>query len=347
MFDIAREVLDELGAGRAVGVVVVTAVFGSAPRAVGSAMAVTEDGRAIGSVSGGCVEAEAYELARAALATGERATARLGGPDDPFAAGLSCGGTLEVATFRLGGGDAADAGIVGALERALGEGEVTLDIETGMAAFSLFRPRMPRMIVVGAVDFSGALADAARLLAFRVTVVDHRPVFATRPRFPSAADVVVAWPDAFLRELAARDPLGAEDAVCVLTHQERLDVPALVEALASGAGYVGAMGSRGTHERRLAALVDAGVGADALARLRSPIGLDLGGSTPAETAVAIVAEIVALRHRATAVPLSHTAGPIHAAPLDRTRDAAAHAGTPASAALDASRHTLSRDIGSS
>jgi len=311
VFDIAREVLDELGAGRAVGVVVVTSVFGSAPRAVGSAMAVTGEGKAIGSISGGCVEAEAYELARESLATGERVTTLLGGPDDPFAAGLSCGGTLAVVASRLGAGDAADADVVRALEASLGDGEVSLRIDADDEVFTLVRPRIPRMIVVGAVDFSGALADAARLLDYRVTVVDPRPVFATPERFPSAADVVVAWPDAFLRGVAEVDPLGAADAVCVLTHQERLDVPALTEALATDAGYVGAMGSRGTHERRLAALVEAGVGADALARLRSPIGLDLGGSSPAETAAAIVAEIVSLRHGATGVPLVRTSGPIH------------------------------------
>lgn len=334
MFDIAREILDELGAGRAVGVVVVTRVFGSAPRAVGSAMAVTEDGCAIGSISGGCVEAEAYELARAVLETGEQVTVTLGDPDGPYAEGLSCGGSLEVLAWRC---TRDDGPVVEDLRASIADdalGSATLSLDRGGEAFVLRRPPAPRMIVVGAVDFSGALADAARLLGYRVTVVDPRPIFATTERFLSAHHVVVAWPDAFLRGLASEEPLRARDAVCVLTHQERLDVPALVEALASEAGYVGAMGSRGTHERRLAALCAAGVGEDALARLRSPIGLDLGGSTPAETAVAIVAEIMALMNGATGVPLGLTSGPIHGA-------------SPAPSTVDASLHNRSRDIGNS
>lgn len=337
MFDIAGEILRELDAGRPVGVVVVTAVFGSAPRAVGSAMAVTADGRAIGSISGGCVEAEAYELARAALASGESVATRLGGPDDPFAAGLSCGGTLAVVALRV----SADApvGIADALRASLsGASSLRLDVG-GDEAFRLVKDAEPRLVIVGAVDFSGALADAARLLGYRVTVVDPRPVFATAERFPSAHEVVVAWPDAYLRDVDEGDgPLTERDAVAVLTHQERLDVPALTVALASAAGYVGAMGSRGTHVRRMAALREAGVSDDALAKLRSPIGLDLGGTTPAETAVAIVAEMVAMRAHATGRPLAQTAGPIHRAASPASADALA--ATPA-----ASLHTLSRDIG--
>ena len=348
MFDIAREMLAELDAGRALGAVVVTAVYGSAPRAIGSAMAVTEDGRAIGSISGGCVEAEAYELALAVLESGEPCVTALGGPDDPFASGLSCGGTLRVLVKRF---TRDDAEVVDALRASLdadgsaSASDVTLTLDVEGAAFVLRRARPPRMVIVGAVDFSGALADAARLLGYRVDVVDPRPVFATAERFPGAHRVAIAWPDAYLRALADQAPLTAADSVCVLTHQERLDVPALVEALASGAGYVGAMGSRLTHERRLVALHAAGVDDAALARLHSPIGLDLGGSTPAETAVAILGEIIAAGRGASGVPLGEVEGPIHAA-HSRT-PAAALAGSPVAAAPAASLHTLSRDIGSS
>ncbi len=311
MFEIAREVLRELRAGGRLGVVVVTSVHGSAPRTVGSAMAVTEDGRAIGSISGGCVESEAYELAGACLASGEAIATTLGGEGDVLAAGLACGGSLGVLALRLGDGGPDDASVTAALEAALDDerlGEdLVLELAGPGAAVRLVRPAAPRMVVVGAVDFSGALASAARLLGYRVTVCDPRGTFATRERFPAAHEVAVEWPDVHLGRLT----LGVGDAVCVLTHEERFDVPALTAALASGAGYVGVMGSRRTHDRRVAALRAAGVGDEELARLRSPIGLDLGGSSPAETAVAIVAEILAARTGASGLPLSGTRGPIH------------------------------------
>lgn len=310
MFDIARAILRELDLGEPVGVVVVMAVHGSAPRAVGAAMAVTSDGRAIGSISGGCVEAEAYELGLQTLETGESQAVSLGGPDDLLAAGLSCGGTLRVLSLRV---TPDDAEVVEALRAATGHGTVELSLEVpGEEPFVLRREALGRMIIVGAVDFTAALAKAARALRYRVIVVDPRPVFATPERLPKAHEVVVDWPERFLSELGdGNHPLGPRDAVCVLTHQQRLDVPALSVALRSDAGYVGAMGSRGTHEARLDALREAGVTEADLAKLHSPIGLDLGGSTPEETAIAILAEIIATRTGASGAPLGELAGPIH------------------------------------
>lgn len=168
----------------------------------------------------------------------------------------------------------------------------------------------PTMLVFGAVDFTAALVRVAKVLGYRVTVCDAREVFATRSRFPQADHVVVAWPDRLLAEVGAR--LTARDAVCVLTHDAKFDVPALVGALATEAGYVGAMGSRRTHADRVQRLVEAGVDAAGLARIRAPVGLDIGARTPEETAVAICAEIIADRTGRTAArPLSHTDGPIH------------------------------------
>lgn len=310
MFEIAREMLAELDAGDALGVVVVTAVHGSAPRAVGSAMAVTRDGRAIGSISGGCVEGEAYDLAQRVLAEGDLIDVDLGGEGDLYAAGLACGGSLGVVAMRVAPQDEA---IVSALRKSLDtSADVSLDVPRDPArasgVFTLHRPAAPRMIVVGAVDFSGALASAAKALGYRVTVVDARPVFATEARFPQADEVVALWPDRYL----AGQTLGTDDVVCVLTHEERFDIPTLALALRSHAGYVGAMGSRRTHERRIGLLREAGLSEGELARLRSPIGLDLGGSTPAETAVAILAEILVERTGATGLRLSERAGPIHA-----------------------------------
>jgi xanthine dehydrogenase accessory factor len=167
--------------------------------------------------------------------------------------------------------------------------------------------------VFGAVDFTGALVRIGKVLGFRVTVCDAREVFATRARFPEADEVVVDWPDRYLARSGAS--LTVRDAVCVLTHDAKFDVPALVAALATDAGYIGAMGSRRTHAERVARLGDAGVGPDGLARIHAPIGLDLGARTPEETAVSICAEIIARRTgRADARPLRDTAGPIHASP---------------------------------
>ncbi|MFI5721666.1 XdhC family protein [Streptomyces cyaneofuscatus] len=165
----------------------------------------------------------------------------------------------------------------------------------------------PRMIVFGAVDFAAALVRAGKFLGHHVTVCDARPAFATRARFPEADEVVVDWPHRYLRGTRT----DGRTVVCVLTHEARFDVPLLTEALRRPAAFVGAMGSRRTHEDRLRRLRQAGLGEDELARLRSPIGLDLGARTPEETALSIAAEIVAARRGGTGLPLTGGAEPIH------------------------------------
>lgn len=183
-----------------------------------------------------------------------------------------------------------------------GEAEVTVFIES-------YAPP-PRMLIFGAVDFTLALVRVAKLLGYHVTVCDAREVFATEKRFREADEVVVDWPNRLLERVGPT--LGSRDAVCVLTHDAKFDVPAIVSALATDVGYLGAMGSRTTHEKRLERLREAGVDESSLARLMAPIGLDLGARTPEETAVAIVAEIIALRTgRTSAPPLRDTSGPIH------------------------------------
>ena len=167
----------------------------------------------------------------------------------------------------------------------------------------------PRMLIFGAVDFTAALARVAKVLGYRVTVCDARSVFATSKRFPMADEVVVSWPDRLLDEVG--EHLGPRDAVCVLTHDAKFDVPAITSALATGVGYIGVMGSRRTHDDRTVRLIDAGVTGEQLARLRSPIGLDIGAATPEETAVSIISEIISLRTGRKAEGLSTTTGPIH------------------------------------
>ncbi|MGW4306005.1 XdhC family protein [Streptomyces californicus] len=168
----------------------------------------------------------------------------------------------------------------------------------------------PRMIVFGAVDFAAALVQAGKFLGHHVTVCDARSVFATAARFPEADEVVVDWPHRYLR----RTRTDARTVLCVLTHEARFDVPLLTEALRMPAAFIGAMGSRRTHEDRTRRLREAGVSDGELARLRSPIGLDLGARTPEETALSIAAEIVAARRGGTGRPLTGGAEPIHREP---------------------------------
>ena len=167
----------------------------------------------------------------------------------------------------------------------------------------------PQLLVFGAVDFTGALARIGKVLGYRVTVCDAREVFATKARFPFADDVVVDWPHRLLDRVG--DQLGPRDAVCVLTHDPKFDVPAVKAALQTRVGYLGAMGSRRTTEDRKRRLRDEGVTEEELARVMAPIGLDLGARTPEETAISILAEVIATRTGRSAPSLRDTEGDIH------------------------------------
>lgn len=200
----------------------------------------------------------------------------------------------------------------------------------GMQVFVASHAPRPRMIVFGAIDFAAALTRQAALLGYRITVCDARPVFATAARFPAADEVVVEWPHRYLRAQAEAGALDGRTAICVLTHDPKFDVPVLDVALRLDVGYVGAMGSRATHDDRLARLRAAGLGDAELAALASPIGLDLGARTPEETAVSIMGEIVALRWGGSGRRLSAVAGRIHHEP----------AGGAAVTSLDVAGHRL-------
>ncbi len=219
------------------------------------------------------------------------------------------------ATGTLGAGDRLDQAVDddarGMLAQGLtgvrhyGEhGERRLD-ELSVFVQSFAPP--PRMLVFGAIDFAAAVARAGKFLGYRVTVCDARPVFATHARFPDADEVVVEWPHRYL----AQTSVDERTVICVLTHDPKFDVPLLEVALRTTAGYIGAMGSRRTHEDRLARLREAGLTGDELARLRSPIGLDLGARTPEETAVSVAAELIQLRWGGSGHPLTETTGRIH------------------------------------
>ncbi len=181
------------------------------------------------------------------------------------------------------------------------ESELTVFVES-------FAPP-PIMLVFGAVDFTAALARAAKLLGFKVVVADARAMFATVKRFPMADEVMVAWPDEVFDVYA--DRLGRHDAVCILTHDTKFDVPAVQRAVATNVGYIGVMGSRRTHAARLKRLQEVGVSQDAIGRLMAPIGLDIGSRTPEETAVSVCAEIIANRSGHAAPSLRDGTGPIH------------------------------------
>ncbi len=178
------------------------------------------------------------------------------------------------------------------------------ELEVFVASFA----PAPRMMIFGAIDFSAALTKAGKLLGFHVTVVDAREIFATRKRFPEADEIVVDWPH---RWLASQD-VDSRTVICVLTHDPKFDVPALKTAVATRASYIGAMGSRRTHEDRVVRLKEAGLTDDEIARIHSPIGLDLGARTPEETAISIAAEIIQSRWGGSGASLTSAEGPIHA-----------------------------------
>ena len=188
-------------------------------------------------------------------------------------------------------------------------------MDTGMRVFvSSFQPK-PRMIVFGAIDFAAAVARQGAFIGYNVTVCDARPVFATKARFPGADEVVVSWPHLYLQKQIDEGKIDQRTVLCVLTHDPKFDVPVLDLALRlegrDRPAYIGAMGSRKTHEDRLVRLKEAGLDEEQLARLVSPIGLDLGGRTPEETAVSVAAEIIAMRWGGTNVRLTETDRRVH------------------------------------
>jgi xanthine dehydrogenase accessory factor len=295
----------------------VVATRRSAPRPVGSKLLVGEDGSMEGSVSGGCVESEVYEECRAVLAGGAPVLRTYGITDDQaLEVGLPCGGEIDVFVREY------DPSVY----EAIGERRAVVwtNLETGAQRVTfddvlthskvvgnefadVFGPP-PRLLVFGAVDTAEALCRAAKELGWRTIAADARGRFATAARIPSADELLVAWPEDVLAQV---QPDHAT-AIVVLTHDEKFDDPALIGALQTEAFYIGALGSRRNQERRRERLLEAGVSEDALERIHGPLGLDIGADTPAETAVSILAEILAVRAGRAGGPLRESSQRIHA-----------------------------------
>jgi len=336
-----RDVLGDIerwqARGESVALATVVATRRSAPRPVGSKLAVSESGEMAGSVSGGCVESDVYEHAREVLAGADPRLVSYGIPDEfAFSVGLPCGGEIDVFVERadpivleevrrlldedrhgvlftvvegadLGGRALALDGDERA-EEAIRRGRSHVLEQDGEKVFAdVFGPP-PRLLVFGAVDTAEELCRAAKQVGWRTIVADARAKFATPERVPSADELLVAWPEEALRRVRP----SYDTAIVVLTHEDKFDLPALTGALETEAFYVGALGSRRNQARRRELLRETGLDEEQLERISGPCGLDIGAHTPAETAVSILAEILARRAGRSGGPLQQASGRIHA-----------------------------------
>jgi xanthine dehydrogenase accessory factor len=345
-----KEILTDVARWRARGdriaLATVIATRRSAPRPVGSKLVISDRGEMAGSVSGGCVENEVYGQACEILEGAPPQLLSYGISDDEaFAVGLPCGGEIDVfvdtaspellerlarviereeraVLFTVVEGDRVGAQLLATEDGdRVGEGSdehfddvlrggrnVVLELDSGEKVFAEVYGPPPRLLVFGAVDTAEALCRAARGLGWHTIVSDARGKFASSERLPSADEIVVAWPD----ETLARVRPDHQTAVVVLTHDERWDVPALKGALETEAFYIGALGSRRNQARRRERLLEEGVAESQLERVQGPAGLDIGADTPAETALSILAEILAIRAGREGGRLKEAKGRIHA-----------------------------------
>jgi xanthine dehydrogenase accessory factor len=306
-----REVLAELTewtrAGEEIALATVVETWGSSPRPLGSKMVVTRSGKMAGSVSNGCIEGAVFEEAQKVLKSRKPKVAAFGVADDvAFEVGLACGGHIEVFVEPLG---PVHERLIAMLQRneqatlrtnlVTGETEVIegwtppgseLAHREGDLLVEPFR-RPAHLIIVGAIHIAIPLHRLAKLMGYRITVVDARAKFATKERFPEADELIVAWPDEAMEKIV----IDNSSYVVILTHDPKFDLPALRSVLAKDAGYIGAIGSRKTNQNRFDALRAEGFTEEQLSRVHGPIGLDLGGRGAEETALGILAEITAVR----------------------------------------------------
>ncbi|MEU4709912.1 XdhC family protein [Nocardia salmonicida] len=358
MRDLLGQIL-ELLPDQAVALARIVDRTGAGPRETGAAMAMTHDGRVLGSLSGGCVESAVLAAADQVLLDGRASLERFAAADE-LTVGLPCGGEIEVFVERL---DHDDLPVLRALHTALdahrpvayattlesipdrkllrpGDTAPWRGLDHDAAALltaghngligaqdgtpaQAARPRTfvqvfrspARMILAGANDYTRAVTVAAANLGYHVTVVDARETFTTPARFPAADEVVIDWPHRYLAAEQRAGRIDERTVLCVLTHDPKFDVPLLATALGLPAlAFIGALGSRRAHADRTARLRDTGLLDSDIARVRSPLGLDLAAHTPEETAISILAHILATRGSATARPLADLDGPIHRRP---------------------------------
>jgi xanthine dehydrogenase accessory factor len=305
-----REVLSELEQwtreGEDIALATVVETWGSSPRPLGSKMVVTRSGKMAGSVSNGCIEGAVFDEAQKVLQSGKPKLAAFGVADDvAFEVGLACGGHIEVFVQPLA---PAHKQLIAMLERneaaTLRTNLVNGDVELTKGAPSgselarrdgddFIEPvrRPAHLVIIGAIHIAIPLHRLAKLMGYRVTVVDARSKFATKERFPEADELIVSWPD----EAMAKLTLDNSTYVVILTHDPKFDLPALRSVLGKEVGYIGAIGSRKTNQNRFDALRAEGFTEEQLSRVHGPVGLDLGGRGAEETALGILAEITATR----------------------------------------------------
>ena len=305
-----KEVLGELNqwidGGEDIALATVIETWGSSPRPLGSKMLVTRSGKMAGSVSNGCIEGAVFEEAQKVLKSGVPKIAAFGVADDvAFEVGLACGGHIEVFIQPLGKQHRQVVSMLNRQEPATlrtnlvsGEAEVIDGTPPGTElarrqgdVFIEPLRRPAHLVIIGAIHIAIPLHRLAKLMGYRVTVVDARAKFATKERFPDADELIVAWPD----EAMSRLVIDNSTYVVILTHDPKFDLPALRSVLKKDAGYIGAIGSRKTNQNRFDALRQEGFTEEELARVHGPIGLDLGGRGAEETALGILAEITAVR----------------------------------------------------
>jgi xanthine dehydrogenase accessory factor len=305
-----REVLDELkkwsDAKEEIALATVVETWGSSPRPLGSKMVVTRSGKMAGSVSNGCIEGAVFEEAQKVLKAREAKLAAFGVADDlAFSVGLACGGHIEVFVQPMSPAhqrviELLDENRAATLRTNLVTGEAIASEGTPSGSelarrdgdwfIEPFR-RPAHLVIVGAIHIAIPLHRLAKLMGYRVTVIDARAKFATKERFPEADELVVAWPD----EAMANLTLDNATYVVILTHDPKFDLPALRSVLGKDVGYIGAIGSRKTNANRFAALREEGFTEGQISRVHGPVGLDLGGRGAEETALGILAEITAVR----------------------------------------------------
>ncbi len=308
-----EQALDWIRAGKRAALATVIETWGSAPRRVGAQMVVSSDAEMEGSVSGGCVEGAVVVEALEALDDAETKLLEYGVSDgDAFAVGLACGGTIRILVEPVGPGGmprqmlealvearaartpvAYEVALDGSARALLREGHAARFRadrsgieEDGQRFIAIHNPPL-RLLVVGAVHIAQALVPMARIAGFDPVVVDPREAFGSQARFPDAK-VINDWPSAALEQVG----VDARTALVLLTHDPKLDDPALHVGLRSGAFYIGALGSKRTHGSRVERLSEAGFDATSIGRIHGPVGLDIGAAGPAEIAVSILAEMI-------------------------------------------------------